>query len=124
MFHPFWTTCAASALIALSGLTLPAQAPAPALARPPAPPTGRADADYARGAYDAILPDLRWTGLRTGLSILELAAASGIEVSLHNPVGPILDLVSVQVAAALPSFLILERQVRESPLFEELRGPS
>ena len=76
----------------------------------------------ARGAYDAILPDLRWTGLRTGLSILELAAASGIEVSLHNPVGPVLDLVSVQVAAALPSFLILERQVRESPIFEELRG--
>jgi galactonate dehydratase len=75
-----------------------------------------------RGAYDAILPDLRWTGLRTGLSILELAAASGVEVSLHNPVGPILDLVSIQVAAALPSFLILERQVRESHLFNEIRG--
>jgi galactonate dehydratase len=56
------------------------------------------------------------------MSILELAAASGVEVSLHNPVGPVLDLVSVQVAAALPSFLILERQVRETPLFEEIRG--
>jgi galactonate dehydratase len=56
------------------------------------------------------------------MSILELAAASGVEVSLHNPVGPVLDLVSIQMAAALPSFLILERQVRETPLFEEIRG--
>ena len=76
----------------------------------------------ARGTCDAILPDLRWTGLRSGLSILELAASSGVEVSLHNPVGPVLDRISVQMAAALPSFLILERQVRESPLFDEIRG--
>jgi galactonate dehydratase len=75
-----------------------------------------------RGGYDAFLPDLRWTGIRSGLSILELAAASGIEASLHNPVGPVLDLVSIQVAASLPSFLILERQVRETPLFDEIRG--
>jgi galactonate dehydratase len=75
-----------------------------------------------RGIYDAILPDLRWTGLRTGMAILELAAESGVEVSLHNPVGPILDLVSIQVAAALPSLLILERQVRETPLFDEIAG--
>jgi galactonate dehydratase len=75
-----------------------------------------------RGAYDAFLPDLRWTGIRSGFSILELAAASGIEVSLHNPVGPVLDLVSIQMAAALPAFLILERQVRETPLFDEIRG--
>lgn len=76
----------------------------------------------ARGACDAILPDLRYTGIRTGMSILELAVASGVEASLHNPVGPVLDLVSLQVAAALPSLLILERQVRESPLFDEIRG--
>ncbi|MBS7700973.1 MULTISPECIES: mandelate racemase/muconate lactonizing enzyme family protein [unclassified Chelatococcus] len=75
-----------------------------------------------RGTCDAILPDLRWTGLRSGLAILELAAASGVAVSLHNPVGPVLDRISLQMAAALPSFLILERQVRESPLFDEIRG--
>lgn len=76
----------------------------------------------ARGACDAILPDLRWTGIRTGMAMLELAAASGVGVSLHNPVGPVLDRISVQVAAALPSFMILERQVRESPLFDAVRG--
>ena len=78
----------------------------------------------ARGACDAILPDLRWTGIRTGMAMLELAAASGVGVSLHNPVGPVLDRISLQVAAALPSFMILERQVRESPLFDAVRGES
>lgn len=76
----------------------------------------------ARGDCDAILPDLRWTGIRTAFTILEMAAASGAAVSLHNPVGPVLDQISLHVAAALPSFLVLERQVRESPLFDELRG--
>jgi len=75
-----------------------------------------------RGACDAILPDLRWTGIRTGMAILELAAASGVGVSLHNPAGPVLDRVSIQVAAAVPGLLILERQVRESPLFDAVRG--
>ncbi|MHB2169697.1 mandelate racemase/muconate lactonizing enzyme family protein [Alsobacter sp. R-9] len=76
----------------------------------------------ARGACDAILPDLRWIGIRSGMALLELADASGVGVSLHNPVGPVLDRISVQVAAALPAFMILERQVRESPLFDEVRG--
>ena len=76
----------------------------------------------ARGACDAILPDLRWIGIRSGMAMLELADASGVAVSLHNPVGPVLDRVSLHVAAALPAFLILERQVRESPLFDEVRG--
>jgi galactonate dehydratase len=74
------------------------------------------------GAYDVILPDLRTTGVRPGLSILDLAVASGVEASLHNPAGPALDAVSRHVAAAAPSFLILERQVRESPLYDALSG--
>lgn len=76
----------------------------------------------ARGGCDAILPDLRWIGIRSGMALLELADASGVGVSLHNPVGPVLDRISVQVAAALPAFLILERQVRETPLFDAVRG--
>lgn len=78
----------------------------------------------AREACDAVLPDLRLTGVRTGMAILDLVAAAGVGVSLHNPVGPVLDGISIQVAAALPNLLILERQVRESPLFDEIRGPS
>ncbi len=74
----------------------------------------------ARGGADVVLPDLRVTGIRPGMAMLDLAAASGVEVSIHNPVGPVLDAVSLQVAAALPSFLILEGQVGESPLFDEI----
>ena len=76
----------------------------------------------ARGGADVVLPDLRVTGIRAGMAMLDLAAASGAEVSIHNPVGPVLDAVSLQVAAALPSFLILEGQVGESPLFDEIAG--
>ena len=45
-----------------------------------------------------------------------------MHASLHNPVGPVLDAVSRHVAAAVPSFLILERQVGETPLYDMLRG--
>jgi galactonate dehydratase len=76
----------------------------------------------ARECYDAILPDIRWTGIRSALSILELAASWGVGASLHNPAGPVLDRISMHVAAASASFLILERQVRESPLFEKICG--
>lgn len=76
----------------------------------------------AAGGCDVFLPDLRSTGIRLGLSILELAVASGVSASLHNPVGPVLDAISRHVAAAMPDFLILERQVRETPLYDQLRG--
>ncbi|HTN62073.1 MAG TPA: enolase C-terminal domain-like protein, partial [Devosia sp.] len=69
---------------------------------------------------DVVLPDLRLTGIRAGMIICEVAAARGQQVSLHNPVGPVLDAVSRHVAAALPNFLILERPVRESPIWEAL----
>jgi galactonate dehydratase len=71
---------------------------------------------------DVVLPDLRLTGVRTGMTICEVAASRGQVVSLHNPVGPVLDGVSRHVAAALADFFILERPVRESPLWEELRS--
>ena len=74
------------------------------------------------GYYDVFLPDLRHTGLLNGMAILRLAAAHGVGVSLHNPVGPVLDAVSQSVAAAMPEFLILERQVEETPLFGVLGG--
>jgi galactonate dehydratase len=51
----------------------------------------------------------------------QAASAMGQEISLHNPVGPVLDAVSRHVAAALPRFLTLERPVRET-LWNALRG--
>lgn len=75
-----------------------------------------------RGGCDVLLPDLRHTGLLEGLAILRLALANGLAASLHNPVGPVLDAVSLLAAASLDSFLVLERPVGESPLFDRIRG--
>lgn len=74
------------------------------------------------GGHDVVLPDLRFTGIANGMAMLRLAADMNVAASLHNPAGPVLDAISTQVAAALPSFLILERQVGESELFDKLRG--
>jgi galactonate dehydratase len=66
---------------------------------------------------DVLLPDLRLTGVRDGLSILEMATGFGVDASLHSPVSPVLDAVSIQVAAAASEFSTLERQVNETPLY-------
>lgn len=71
--------------------------------------------------HDVVLPDLRMTGVAAGIAMLRLAAEKQVASSLHNPVGPVLDAVSAQVAASLPSFLILERQVGESSKFDDIR---
>lgn len=75
----------------------------------------------AAEGHDVVLPDLRLTGINNGIAMLHLASAKNVYSSLHNPAGPVLDAISVQVAASVPGFLILERQVGESPLFEQLR---
>nr|WP_282449575.1 enolase C-terminal domain-like protein [Roseibium sp. CAU 1639] len=71
--------------------------------------------------HDVVLPDLRMTGISAGMAMLRLAASKQVFASLHNPVGPVLDAVSTQVALAAPSFLILERQIGETPKFDEIR---
>lgn len=75
----------------------------------------------ADGGHDVVLPDLRLTGLQEGAAMLRLAAASGVATSLHNPVGPVLDAISVEMAASLPAFLILERQIGESEMTGRIR---
>jgi galactonate dehydratase len=78
----------------------------------------------AQGGHDVVLPDLRVTGLQEGMAMLRLAASSGVATSLHNPVGPILDAISVEVAASLPAFLVLERQIGESEMTNHIRSTS
>lgn len=74
----------------------------------------------AREGHDVILPDLRYTGIAQGLAMMRLADSQGVELSLHNPVGPVLNAMAVHVASALPTFLILERQLGETPLYEKI----
>ena len=74
----------------------------------------------AREGHDVILPDLRYTGLMQGLAMMRLAGSQGVELSLHNPVGPVLNAIAVHAASTLPNFIILERQLGETPLYEEI----
>lgn len=71
--------------------------------------------------YDVIMPDIILAGGPSEVvRIGHLAAALGQAVSLHNPCGPVMDMHSAHAAAAVPELHSLERQFRESPLYDDL----
>ena len=73
------------------------------------------------GAYDVIMPDIRFCGgFAEAIRIATYAQLHGTQVSPHNPCGPVMAIVSAQMAACLPSFHSLELQHAESPLFDKL----
>lgn len=78
--------------------------------------------DYvAGGAYDVIMPDLKYLGGYAELRrIIERSAEHGVQVSLHNPTGPIAHVASLHLSAALPATGRLEFQYAESELFQTL----
>ena len=73
------------------------------------------------GVYDVVMPDVKYMG---GVEqVLQTAAACarlGIDVSPHNPSGPVCHAASLQVCAAIAALDMLETQFDESPLFDEL----
>ena len=73
------------------------------------------------GAYDVVMPDVKYMG---GLHEVARAASAcrelGVEVSPHNPSGPICHAASLQVSSTLDAFDMLEMQFDESPLFDAL----
>lgn len=78
---------------------------------------------FERRLFDVVMPDVKYAGgLAETLRIGELAAAAGIALSPHNPSGPVSHAASVHVAACAASFLVLEHQHAESPLFAALVG--
>ncbi|MXY52650.1 MAG: mandelate racemase/muconate lactonizing enzyme family protein [Gammaproteobacteria bacterium] len=75
------------------------------------------------GAYDVVMPDVKYMGgLHEVVQTAERCAALGIEVSPHNPSGPICHATSLHVSSALDVFDMLEMQFDESPLFDALVG--
>ena len=73
------------------------------------------------GAYDVIMPDVKYAGgLAEILRIAEAAEARGVVCSPHNPSGPIAHMHSVHVSAALAAIPFLEFQYGESPLFFDI----
>jgi galactonate dehydratase len=77
---------------------------------------------FARaGCYDAMMPDVKYVGGPEELQrTAELIAALGVEVSPHNPTGPVCHAVSAHASGGLPGFTRLEMQIDETPLFDEL----
>ena len=75
------------------------------------------------GAYDVVMPDIKYIG---GIHELKRTAEEsellGIQVSPHNPSGPIAHAASLQISRVLPDFDMLELQFDESPLFDRLVG--
>lgn len=77
------------------------------------------------GAYDVVMPDMKYAG---GIHQVQAISAGcvplGVQVSPHNPSGPICHAASLQVSATLDAFDMLELQFDESPVFDALvRAP-
>ena len=73
------------------------------------------------GAYDVVMPDLKYIGgIQEMQRTMARCAPLGVQVSPHNPSGPICHAASLQVSAALDAFDMLELQFDESTLFDTL----
>jgi len=78
-----------------------------------------------RHAVDVIMPDVKHCGGLLELTRIAAAAdAAGVMVSPHNPSGPISMAASVQVAAGMRNFNVLELQYGEVPWRGELITPA
>jgi galactonate dehydratase len=77
----------------------------------------------AAGAYDVVMPDVKYAGGIAGLfAVAQLAATHGVACAPHNPSGPVSHIASAAACAASKQFEMLEHQLDESPLFFSLVG--
>lgn len=61
------------------------------------------------GAFDVLMPDVKWIGgILEAKKVAAMAEAYEVAVAPHNMSGPVSTAASVQLAATLPNFLILE----------------
>ena len=73
------------------------------------------------GAYDVVMPDIKYAGgIHEVRHIAARCGELGIEVSPHNPSGPICHATSLHVSATLGALDRLELQFAESALFDSL----
>ena len=61
--------------------------------------------------------------MREVLGIAAFLVDRGLEFSVHNPAGPVLDAVMLVAAACAPAVTMVERQYREHELHETLLAP-
>jgi galactonate dehydratase len=73
------------------------------------------------GLYDVVMPDVKYAGgYSEMLRIADLCQKHSVAFSPHNPTGPVCTLASLHVCALAQSFLLLEHQLGESPLYYDL----
>lgn len=77
-----------------------------------------------RRSMDIIMPDVKHCGgILEGKKIAAMAEPLEIQVSPHNPSGPVATAASAQLCAGLPNFLILEHAWGEVAWRRELTDP-
>lgn len=77
------------------------------------------------GAYDVIMPDVKYLGgLALFAELAEMAQRQGAAISPHNPSGPVSHAASIHVSAVVSGFDSLEHQFDETPHFNKLVGDS
>jgi galactonate dehydratase len=77
-----------------------------------------------RSAVEVIMPDIKYCGgVAEALSAGRAAQAAGGRASLHSPSGPISQLASAHVTAAMPGAMALEHAVGEAAWRAELLVP-
>lgn len=75
----------------------------------------------AKQAARIIQPDVSRTGGITSMKkIASMADANYVVVAPHNPNGPVCTAASIQVAASIPNFLIMEEGFRETSDYQQL----
>ncbi len=72
----------------------------------------------AAGAYDVVMPDVKYArGIAGVLAVADLAASYGVGCAPHNPSGPIAHAASLTACAIGGAIEQLEHQFDETPLF-------
>lgn len=73
------------------------------------------------GCYDVLMPDMKHVGgYGEFAAVAEATERAGLRLSPHNPTGPVCHGHSVQAAAAITPFMILEMQFDETAAFADI----
>lgn len=79
------------------------------------------DAFLAAEAYDVLMPDVKYTAsLSAFLEMARAVLAAGVELSPHNPTGPVAHAMSIEVSSVLEHQGLLEYQHGETPFFDSI----
>lgn len=73
-----------------------------------------------RHAQDVVMPDLAWNGVTMGKKIADLAHVYDTACAFHNCHSPLTTLITANVAATIPNFLICEIDEDDPPWRDDL----